>query len=46
MISNDDLEEGVREMNDIINAARRKTVRNRQLIADMRSELDAVVKGE
>ena len=45
-IINDDLDECVREMNDIINAARRNPVRNRQLIADMRSELDAVVKGE
>ena len=46
LIINDDLDECVREMNDIINAARRNPVRNRQLIADMRSELDAVVKGE
>ena len=46
LINNDDLDECVREMNDIINAARRNPVRNRQLIADMRSELDAVVKGE
>ena len=46
LIINDDLDECVREMNDIINAARRNPVRNRHLIADMRSELDAVVKGE
>lgn len=46
LIINDDLDECVREMNDIINAARRNPVRNRQLIADMRSELGAVVKGE
>ena len=46
LIVNDDLDECVREMNDIINAARRNPVRNRHLIADMRSELDAVVKGE
>ena len=46
LIINDDLDECVREMNDITNAARRNPVRNRQLIADMRSELDAVVKGE
>ena len=46
LIINDDLDECVWEMNDIINAARRNPVRNRQLIADMRSELDAVVKGE
>ena len=46
LIINDDLDECVREMNDIINAARRNPVRTRQLIADMRSELDAVVKGE
>lgn len=46
LIINDNLDECVREMNDIINAARRNPVRNRQLIADMRSELDAVVKGE
>ena len=46
LIINDDLDECVREMNDIINAARRNPVRNRQLIADIRSELDAVVKGE
>lgn len=46
LIINDDLDECVREMNDIINAARRNPLRNRHLIADMRSELDAVVKGE
>ncbi len=46
LIINDDLDECVREMHDIINAARRNPVRNRHLIADMRSELDAVVKGE
>ncbi|HJA92716.1 MAG TPA: guanylate kinase [Candidatus Eisenbergiella merdipullorum] len=46
LIVNDDLDECVREMNDIINAARRSPVRNRRLIADMRSELDAIVKGE
>ena len=45
-IINDDLDECVREMNDIINAARKAPVRNRRMIADMRSQLNAVVKGE
>ena len=46
LIINDDLDECVREMNDIINAARKAPVRNRRMIADMRSQLNAVVKGE
>ena len=46
LIINDDLEECVREMHDIIGAARRNPARNRQLIADMRSGLEAIVKGE
>ena len=46
LIINDDLEECVREMHDIIGAARRNPARNRRLIADMRSGLEAIVKGE
>ena len=46
LIINDDLDVCVRQMHDIIDAARKAPVRNRQTIADMRSELDAVVKGE
>ena len=46
LIINDDLDECVREMNDIINEARKAPVRNRRMIADMRSQLNAVVKGE
>ncbi len=46
LIINDDLEECVREMHGIIGAARRNPARNRQLIAGMRSGLEAIVKGE
>lgn len=46
IIINDKLEECVKEMHSIINAARRKPQRNKELIAGMRSELGALVKGE
>ena len=40
------LEECVEQMHAIISAARNNPARNKQLIADMRSQLDALVKGE
>ena len=46
IIINDKLDECVKEMHGIINAARRSPQRNKELIAGMRSELDALVKGE
>nr|WP_308628376.1 guanylate kinase [uncultured Eisenbergiella sp.] len=46
IIINDKLDDCVKEMHGIINAARRSPQRNKELIADMRSELDALVKGE
>ncbi len=46
IIINDKLDECVKEMHSIINAARRSPQRNKELIAGMRSELDALVKGE
>ena len=46
IIINDKLDECVKEMHNIINAARRSPQRNKELIAGMRSELDALVKGE
>ena len=46
IIINDKLDECVKEMHIIINAARRSPQRNKELIAGMRSELDALVKGE
>ena len=46
IIINDKLDYCVKEMHGIINAARRSPQRNKELIADMRSELDALVKGE
>ena len=46
IIINDKLDECVKEMQSIINAARRSPQRNKELIAGMRSELDALVKGE
>ena len=46
IIINDKLDDCVKEMHGIINAARRSPQRNKELIAGMRSELDALVKGE
>ena len=46
LIINDKLEECVEQMHAIISAARNNPARNKQLIADMRSQLDALVKGE
>ncbi|WP_455617822.1 guanylate kinase [Eisenbergiella sp.] len=46
IIINDKLDDCVKEMHSIISAARRNPKRNKELIADMRSELDALVKGE
>ena len=46
IIINDDLEACVREMHAIITAARRAPGRTEQFIADIRSGLDALVKGE
>ena len=46
IIINDKLDECVKEMHSIINAARRSPQLNKELIAGMRSELDALVKGE
>ena len=46
IIINDKLDDCVKEMHGIINAARRSPQRNKELIADLRSELDALVKGE
>ena len=46
IIINDKLDDCVKEMHGIINAASRSPQRNKELIADMRSELDALVKGE
>ncbi len=46
LIINDDLEECVRQMHGIIQAAHSNPLRQKQLIADMRTQLDALVKGE
>lgn len=46
IIINDKLDDCVKEMHSIISASRRSPKRNKELIADMRSELDALVKGE
>ena len=46
IIINDKLDDCVKEMHSIISASRRNPKRNKKLIADMRSELDALVKGE
>ena len=46
IIINDKLEDCVEEMHHIVEAARRNPRRNEELIADMRSELNALVKGE
>lgn len=46
IIINDRLDDCVKEMHSIISAARRCPKRNKELIADMRSGLDALVKGE
>lgn len=46
IIINDKLDDCVKEMHSIISASRRNPKRNKELIADMRSELDALVKGE
>ena len=46
IIINDKLDDCVKEMQSIISASRRSPKRNKELIADMRSELDALVKGE
>ena len=46
IIINDKLADCVKEMHSIISASRRNPKRNKELIADMRSELDALVKGE
>ena len=46
IIINDKLDDCVKEMHSIISASRRNPKRNKELIADMLSELDALVKGE
>ena len=46
IIINYKLDDCVKEMHSIISASRRNPKRNKELIADMRSELDALVKGE
>ena len=46
IIINDKLDDCVKEMHSIISESRRSPKRNKELIADMRSELDALVKGE
>lgn len=46
IIINDKLEECVEEMHAIVQAARMNPERNKQFITDMRSELNALVKGE
>lgn len=46
IIINDKLDDCVKEMHSVICAARRSPKRNKELIADMRSGLDALVKGE
>lgn len=46
LIVNDDLEACVREMHSIIQAARCNPLRQKQLIADMRTQLEGLVKGQ
>ena len=46
LVVNDDLDECLRQMNRIIDAARMRPSRNREFIEQFRTELNEILKGE